>query len=198
MSKKTDHIGIDLGGKTTSNTVGCYTMGEKLLFTHLPPKNQHQHLLKFCLLNSFETVFMDAPLSLPGIYSGKKGFHDFHHRKCDLELKAMSPMYLGGFTASAIELKAHMEGLHIKVWEVYPKALIQELGLQQLYSKKITPTKLAALLNALKPHHMGFKLSKKPATIHELDAFLAWLSGHRFQQGIHQTKGDAKEGIILI
>ena len=42
------------------------------------------------------------------------------------------------------------------------------------------------------------ELSQTPENWHQFDALLAYISGLRFQSGIHQTFGDPEEGQIVI
>lgn len=58
---------------------------------------------------SINLVCIDAPLSLPGVYFDKNKFHDYLYRKCDNACKAMSPMFVGAFTARAIQLQKLLE-----------------------------------------------------------------------------------------
>ena len=70
-------------------------------------------------------IFIDAPLSLPGIYWLGNGFRDHFFRQCDKEMNAMSPMFLGGLTARAMRLKAELKSTGCKIIETYPRMLTE-------------------------------------------------------------------------
>lgn len=191
-------MGIDLGGKSNGNTAACYNENNALHFVHFgTSKNYHQSLVEIINHHLIKSVFIDAPLSLPGVYSGLKGFTDFHKRQCDISLKAMSPMFLGGFTANAMAFNQQLKTQGINTVEVYPKALVETLQLKG-YSKKLTKKELPAITTQIMAYLANYTLKAMPATLHELDALLTWCSGYRYHRQIHKVYGHPKEGLITV
>lgn len=191
-------LGIDLGGKSNGHTAACYNMDNKLHFVRFgSSKNHHAHIVNVVLAQHIDQVFIDAPLSLPGVYKGLHGFNDFHRRSCDKQLAAMSPMFLGGFTASAIELATQLMQHGVEVKEVYPKALAKELQFKT-YSRKLKREELLPLAEQALKHVKGFGLQEIPVVMHELDALLAWISGYRYVNSVHTLHGHPEEGLIIV
>ena len=130
-------IGIDLGSRMSGNTVLSIFDHGRIHFMRVDKNvcadtfslNAVQHYLP-------QHVFLDAPLSLPGIYRGIKGCKDYHFRKADRELKAMSPMFLGGLTARAIELSDKMRKDGIPVFETYPRIMARNKDLKPWATKR--------------------------------------------------------------
>ncbi len=191
-------MGIDLGGKSNGNTAACYNENSTLYFVQFgTSKNYHQSLVELINQYPIQTVFIDAPLSLPGVYSGLKGFTDFHKRQCDVRLKAMSPMFLGGFTANAMAFNHQLKTQGVNTVEVYPKALVEALQLKG-YSKKLTKKELPALTSQIMAYLTNYTLKAIPASLHELDALLTWCSGYRYHTQLHKVYGHPKEGRIVV
>ena len=96
-------IGVDYGSKLAGTTVIAYNMGDGIRLER-SKKNQDadQMIIDFVAEYNPQVIGIDAPLSLPGVYTGLVGFEDYHYRACDKALKAMSPMFLGGLTARAM------------------------------------------------------------------------------------------------
>ncbi|MEL7004830.1 MAG: hypothetical protein AAFN93_19140, partial [Bacteroidota bacterium] len=149
-------------------------------------------ILEFCKMNKPSSVFLDAPLSLPGVYTNSGRYKDYFYRKCDKELKAMSPMFIGGLTARAIKLKDTLEEAGTKVIEAYPAGIVKELGLQEHYKKDIPK-----FLSSLQPKLNGY-LTPSSSSWHQVDSFLAWLVGLRYQSGTNIIYGEPEEGQIFI
>lgn len=191
-------LGVDLGGKSNGHTAACYNVGNTLHFVHFgSSKNHHLHIVDVALTQGITQAFIDAPLSLPAVYREISGFEDYHRRICDKLLKGMSPMFLGGFTASAIELASQLKRHGVEVKEVYPKALVNELDLKG-YSRKLKREAVLPLSQEVLNQAQGFVLKEAPAVIHELDALLAWVSGYRYVNGVHKSYGNPKEGLIIV
>jgi len=145
------------------------------------------------------TIYLDAPLSLPGIYRGLPGFTDYFYRRADREAGAMSPMFLGGLTARAMKLKAELESRHgLRVCEAYPGGLARELELAQYFYKKKEgePGQIAEKLAG------AFDLELIPPDLpwnwHLVDALLCLCIGLRERKGKHRLLGDPVEGCILV
>ena len=143
-------------------------------------------------------IFLDAPLSLPGVYVGLPDCHDHFYRRCDRELKAMSPMFLGGLTARAMRLAVFLRKHDCHVHEVYPGALAREWKLKDLNYKEqkgYLPDVITALQERLP--ELPFT-AKDIRTWHHVDALLALVSGIRFLREEAVIVGDAAEGVILV
>ncbi len=190
-------LGIDLGNKGSGNTALCFLLKNKLHFKQTQ-KGEDEFAL---ILNTIEKysinlVCIDAPLSLPGAYFDKNKFHDYMYRECDKSCKAMSPMFVGAFTARAIQLKNLLEENNIKVIEVYPKKLVELLNLSSLYPLKKEKTIPSELINKT-IEITAFPISKINS-MHQYDALLCWLCGYRFSNNQHLEFGNKKEGLIIV
>ncbi len=191
--------GIDYGSKTSGHTVICYHDGQAVHFFDADKKDADLFILQWVTRYTLiKAIFLDAPLSLPAVYHSVKGFSNYHYRQCDIALKAMSPLFLGGLTARAMALKQRLEeAAKIETYEVYPKALAGGL-LADKYHKKLTALdreQLCRRLATMIPHLMFAQLPKNQ---HQFDALLAWISGYRFMTSQHQMYGDVREGIIIV
>lgn len=93
--------GVDYGSKLAGTTVITF-LSQNQLVTYQSPKgkNADDWLKNLLSTQKIGTIYIDAPLSLPSAYCGKGD--NFHYRKADQMLHAMSPMFLGGLTARAI------------------------------------------------------------------------------------------------
>jgi predicted nuclease with RNAse H fold len=138
---------------------------------------------------------IDAPLSLPGVYWLGSDYKDHFYRSCDRELKAMSPMFLGGLTARAINLTKKMNGTEVR--ETYPRKLVDILQLpvaQYKDDKQVLGPFTDQLIRI-----SGAKFNVAQITTwHHLDAFLALLSGFRYLEKNDQRFGTPEEGIIIV
>src|SRR5690606_22881965 len=141
-----------------------------------------------------QVIFIDAPLSLPGVYQGKDDYTDYHFRQADRELNAMSPMLLGGLAAPAIELKSLLETWGTEVFETYPRVLAHRLKLK---AKGYKGSRLAlkdcrkTVLNKL-----GDKIDIDADDItswYHLDALLALISALNYTSGKAEVYGNEKE-----
>ncbi|AEI46585.1 hypothetical protein [Runella slithyformis] len=197
--------GIDYGSKTSGNTVICHHDSQQLHFYNADKKDADAFIIDWLTQrqtgaspSKIEALFLDAPLSLPAVYHSVPGFSNYHYRQCDITLKAMSPMFLGGLTARAMELKQHIkEKINIETYEVYPKALAQ-VSLPENYHKKLTLHEMEELCKVLANAVPGLTFAECPATQHQFDALLAWVSGYRFMNQKHLVFGDYREGIIIV
>ena len=114
-----------------------------------------------------ETIYMDAPLSLPKAYYGQG--NNFHYRLADIETRAMSPMFLGGLTARAMSLKNQFEGIHF--FEVYPAYFQSKIVRSNHYKKDMD--KFLSDLHKKIP----LPLADTPDNWHQIDALMALISG---------------------
>ena len=188
------HLGIDYGARNAGTTVACFCVnGSWQLEQVQKKKDTDQFLLELTQSFSPTKIFIDAPLTLPAVYS-KKSFSvkdDFHYRLCDRETKAMSPLFMGGLTARAIRLKTIWEHAGIPVLETYPAQLVNILSLEEFYKKDLE--RFRENFSAIHEN-----LPARFTNWHQVDAFLAWFSGYRCAQGKNKTYGDTKEGTILV
>ena len=192
-------FGISYGSKLSGNTVIAILNVNKIHFLDIDENTDADEFI-YNASRHFKpnVVFLDAPLSLPSRCCGKSG-NDFHFRKADLDLKAISPMFIGGITARAMQLKSRIENNSTKVYETHTKAQACNYKLIELGYKK-EDQHLIACRNTLKE-----KLSpslffdcQDIKTWEHLDAFLSLFSAMRFVMGRADTFGDPEEGLIYV
>lgn len=190
-------LGIDYGSKL-SGTTAIVFVDKNHLKTDISAKKQSadRWLDGWVKQLNPEAVCMDAPLSLPGVYRYPD---DYFYRKADRELKAMSPMFLGGLTARAIRLSNQWKSKGIVVYESYPGGLARKLLPEALQYKK-PKVHIPAVLEELKNHlPAGLQFEKQDfQNWHHVDALLAWLVGYRIKKRIANYYGDEDEGIIWL
>ncbi|MDO1448829.1 DUF429 domain-containing protein [Rhodocytophaga aerolata] len=193
--------GIDYGSKLAGTTVVAWvdTLAKFIHLTSSQKKEDADLFIHTTLLKlKPATVFMDAPLSLPGVYTHLANCHDYFFREADKQLQTMSPMFLGGLTARAIKLKRELEALSIPVYETYPAAQAIRLGLVETGYKK-SSVAIPAIVRLLENHMTPFILPNNPLTTwHQVDALLALLAGLRFMNKQHEVFGNEVEGAILV
>lgn len=190
-------LGIDLGNKASGNTALCFLNQNQLQFIQPAKKvDELNIILEIIKKHNIHLVCIDAPLTLPAVYYQTPEFNDYMYRQCDKICKAMSPMFVGAFTARAIQLKNMLEDKKLQVIEVYPKMLIETLNLKNYYPKKKDKNISDTLLIKLKSQ-IPYKYAK-PETLHQLDALLCWQSGFRYLNNQHLAFGHKKEGIIIV
>jgi predicted nuclease with RNAse H fold len=184
-------LGIDYGSKTAGTT--AIATSEGVLFQSEKKKDADHFVFELCEKLKPNLIALDAPLSLPGVYTELTGFSNYHYRQCDIELKAMSPLFLGGLTARAMALAAKLRAMGIEVIESYPKAQAQRLDLDMnRYKKDMSYLPIADdLLNEFLPHSTSLNF-------HQLDARLALLGGVRYFSKTAQSFGNATEGLIFV
>jgi predicted nuclease with RNAse H fold len=189
-------VGIDYGNKYAGTTVICYNSKHEIKFVQSSKNSDADSFLlnELAYLHP-DLIMIDAPLSLPGVYWLGNPYKDHFFRYCDRELKAMSPMFLGGITARAISLTKKMNGTEII--ETYPRKLIEILRLpysQYKHSMKDLESFTEQLLAS-----SGFKMKRTRITSwHHVDALLAFMSGLRYLNKSDQKYGIEEEGIIVV
>ena len=193
-------FGIDYGSKLSGNTVIAILNINKIYFMDVDEGTDADEFI-YNAAKHFrpDVIFLDAPLSLPKIYSGKGG-SDYHFRNADKELCAMSPMFLGGLTARAMQLKDRIQkDLPSKVYETYPRAVARNYQLQELGYKK-RKSDLVVCRNHLqeKLNQNLFIDCQDIKTWHHLDALLALYGAMRFVMGQALPYGDEEEGLIYV
>ena len=186
-------VGIDYGSKLAGTTVICYSLDDKLHLIQSEKKaDADAFVSKFILEHEPDYVYLDAPLSLPGVYNGNGD--DYFYRACDKATKAMSPMFLGGLTARAMKLKASLPIAQFR--ESYPAyfiKVIKELG--DDYGKRGPYTNVIA--EKLVDEY-GLVLHETPSNWHQLDALACYVIGLRHGLGDGQVLGRDEEGLIFL
>lgn len=191
-------VGIDFGAKLAGSSVVAFIENGTVCFMQVPKKQDTDLFLKKWLINHKPAIIaIDAPLSLPKAYCcGENVSKDFFFRKSDKILGAMSPMFLGGLTARAIQLKFNILQIYPTCFiEVYPTALAKKWHLQELgYKKHISSiAKVNARIQEL------MRLALPPlSNWHQVDAILALCSAIRYQNNQAESFGEATEGLIWV
>ncbi len=193
-------FGIDFGSKLAGTTVISIFKQNKIYFMNVEKGVDADAFI----LNAAEhfkpdKVFIDAPLSLPGRYRDLPGCEDYMFRKADIELKAMSPMFLGGMTARAMRLRDKLKEYEIAVFETYPKIMAMNHDLQNIGYKANSHHLNACrsrLQDALNPRI--FMDCQDIKTWHHLDALLALMSAMNHEMGSSKCFGDEREGCVVV
>lgn len=193
----TPTFAIDYGSKLAGTTVvvqGDPDAEAPLTFTASAKKQDADAMITDLLADQEDArVFLDAPLSLPGVYRQLPGFNDYHLRRGDRELGAMSPMFLGGLTARAMRLAA--ENAHCTWHETYPAAQAKRMGLPKDRYKK-TVDAIPQLTAELAAQITSPFDAAEVCTWHHFDALLAWLAAERHARGEATVVGHHNEGVI--
>jgi uncharacterized protein len=197
---QTNFVGIDYGSKLAGTTVVAYfdAATEQVHFrTAAPKKDADAFLLTTLAELRPALVFLDAPLSLPAVYTGQNGGKDYFYRAADRQLRAMSPMFLGGLTARAMQLKNKLQQDGITVFETYPARHAQRFSLKTLHYKQQLEH-LPAVLDFLRLHLPFVFEAAAVRSWHQVDALLAFYTGVRFAEKTAEVFGDADEGQIWV
>lgn len=199
-------FGIDYGSKlagTTSIVLG--DMGSdfpsNLQILRTSKKvDADEFILKQVDRFSPKKVFIDAPLSLPKVYSDMASAlvsDDFFYRLADKQVQAMSPLFLGGLTARAMKLKVALEAQGIEVFEVYPAQLAKHFELSKSGYKTLKAD--YSMMQNMIIKDLGLQLSTIDfMSSHDFDAFLAFLTGVRKVKQQAQMFGNEEEGCIWV
>ncbi len=192
-------VGIDYGSKLAGTTVIMCLQKDEISFWQSAKKRDADAFILAQLKALGEAqIFVDAPLSLPLVYTDEDNYDDYFYRQADRALKGMSPMFLGGLTARAMRLKSILEKEGWQVREVYPAALARMLDLPLLNYKK-EKIHIKAVQNQLAQLFPNWNIAQLDfQNWHQIDALLALISGWRFQKNQHECYGDEREGQILI
>ncbi|NEQ48704.1 MAG: DUF429 domain-containing protein [Leptolyngbya sp. SIO3F4] len=188
--------GIDYGAKKAGTTAVALWDGNQLeLTTSQRAQDADAFLKKLFAERAPGLICLDAPLSLPLVYRDPDRGSDYHLRQCDRQVQAMSPLFLGGLTARAMELKAWLEAKGHRVLEAYPKAQAQRLELHPMgYKQKdVAPDTILSKLD----QELPVSVTTCPHW-HAFDALLALVTAQRVDQGIAESVGNPKEGLIWI
>lgn len=189
-------FGIDYGSKMAGTTVVAYEAEGQVIFSS-SAKGKDADLMILSLVEELnpDLVAIDAPLSLPGVYTGIEGCSDYFYRECDKLTKAMSPMFLGGLTARAMKLAAKLKAEGIQVIEAYPVKAGNDLGLKRFGYRDKQPD-LDGLFREL---HLktGIDLCRyEKLNGHQIDAALALHIGRKYAADQAGMLGSLPEGII--
>lgn len=190
--------GIDFGSKTAGTTVICFGNNQTQLdIIGTTPKQDADNFL-LSILSGIKPEFatIDAPLSLPVVYTQPESGTDYFYRGVDKELKAMSPMFLGGLTARAIKLKHECAAHRVPLFETYPAAFVRQFNLGTYYNKKDLK-QLAPFVSELLNFFPAKIKLEQLTSWHHADALIAWISSYRMAHDEHLTFGD-DEGQIFI
>jgi uncharacterized protein len=191
--------GLDYGSKLAGTSVLALLQpeGSVELFCSTPKRDADAFLMQLLVQHGPRRVFIDAPLSLPGVYQKLPDYSDFFYRKADRTLGAMSPLFLGGLTARAMQLQDKMMPHKIQFLETYPAGWVRFFGADlagyrakggdpELFCENIT-------------HQLPFLTRLSACTTwHHVDALISLLSGLRYENQIHSIFGAAQEGEIVI
>lgn len=184
------HLGIDFGAKLAGTTTVCFANDGQLYQLQSNKKQDADAWLRHLVEEQKPSaIFMDAPLSLPSVY--KSFGADYHYRVCDRAVGAMSPMFLGGLTARAMQLRARFP--EIPFYEAYPAQHVR----LQFAGAMGYKTDLAMFLEKL-TERLPHPFAQQPNNWHQVDSVLAWLTGWRHGCEVAVAFGDADEGLIWV
>lgn len=191
--------GLDYGSKLAGTTVLAVPDQEGYVhfFASSKGRDADAMLAERLLALRPRRVFIDAPLSLPGAYLGMEGCSDYFFRLGDRELRAMSPMFLGGLTARAIQLKNRMLPEEIQFLETYPAGWVRTLPelMQEYRTKTLSPETFSQKIVEKLPLILP---SGSILSWHHADALIALVCGIRYENQVHTTFGSPREGEIVI
>lgn len=185
--------GIDFGARRSGNTAIAISVNQEVKF-HQAEKGEDADAWIDDLMEKLppEIIAIDAPLSLPSGWCG--GIGDLFYRQCDKEMKAMSPLFLGGLTGRAVRFKRGLKATKIKVIECYPKGFVNHL-LKGEYPE--INEGVETILEKL-PDEIHLKVNKGPENEHQLDALMALVVAFRFRAQKAESHGKYGEGLIWI
>lgn len=198
MKETTVFAGADYGAKLAGTTVLAFVVGKTIQFLQSEKKRDADVFLVTHIQQlQITQLFLDAPLSLPGVYQKMPDYNDYFYRKADKELKAMSAMFLGGLTARAMRLKHHLAQQNVEVMETYPSYWAKQFGLGAHHYKK-QKAHLEACTEFLLPQ-LNLPYTIAPIeNWHQMDALLAFYSAWRHQRGESIKIGDEEEGFLIL
>jgi len=191
-------VGINYGSRYAGTTVMCYNTAHKVRFISSSKNaDADSFLLTELAYLQPDLIMIDAPLSLPGVFWLGNGYKDHFFRICDKELKAMSPMYLGGLTARAMNLRKYINGMGNRMLETYPRKLVDILDLPtDIY--KNSKGDLHIFVDHLVVR-LGVRINMGQIfTWHHLDALMAFISGLRYLEKQSQEFGVPEEGVVIV
>ena len=189
-------LGIDYGSKTSGFTAAAGYSSKGVVQVHQSTKGKDADAWLLDLIKNLKPKYIaiDAPLSIPGVFIDPASFNNYHYRECDRLAGAMSPMFLGGLTARAMQLSAKLKALEIEsVIETYPKMVCSTLGLDmKRYKKDVNYLQQLRFSDYLE----DAREVQEVQNWHQWDALMALLACLKHQNGTATALGDYKEGII--
>lgn len=191
--------GVDYGSKLAGTTVLAVSdaAGEVRFYSSRKGKDADAMLKEQILALQPRRVFIDAPLSLPGVYRQLVGCNDYFFRQADQELRAMSPMFLGGLTARAIQLKDYFHPQRIQFVETYPGGWVRQFSPEMSgYKDKSTDPEYFSL-KIVESLPLFFR-KESIQNWHHADALIALVSGLRYENQQHTIFGSTPEGEVVI
>lgn len=190
-------VGIDYGSKLAGTTVLAFSPDRQEVRFVASRKGEDADAFLVKMLRDLKPaqIFIDAPLSLPGIYKGLPDYNDFFYRQADRALNAMSPMFLGGLTARAMQLAAQLVQEEMECFEAYPAALARHYGFLSRGYKKQKEAFFSLKEQLIEIYHLELP-SGLPYSWHYFDALLALVTGLRFERQIVMVEGAEEEGLI--
>ncbi len=193
-------IGIDYGAKMAGTTVIARMYDHNKVDFFASAKNQDADQFIKDFIASNEDVwlaYVDAPLSLPKVYTESESEGNYFYREADKATGAMSPMFLGGLTARAMKLSKEITKQGVKVVETYPSKLAEVLKLKNKNYKK-NRHQIAALCEELK-EVSGFMFNNEEVvTWHHFDSLLCLYSAKRHEIQASMVFGNIVEGTITV
>ena len=192
-------MGVDYGAKLAGSTAAAMVKNNTLqVWQSARGQDADEFLLKLIQEERPGIVFIDAPLTLPKVYSQSPytSEADFFYRAADREVQAMSPMFIGGLTARAIKLRTILSEQGIAMLETYPAQLAHLLLPNEKGYKKDLAT--MPVIAQLLQDQISYTFAQTPTDWHQFDALLAWFSGYRHLNGQAILYGDAHEGSIIV
>lgn len=187
--------GIDLAGSEKRSTGMAFLRDREVLDVKIV--HTDDEIVNGLLKVRPTVIGIDAPLSIP---KGRKSIDDPdgpHFRSCDLELRRRGirffPITLGPMrklTNRGIRIKEELTKLNFKVFEVYPGATQDILGIPRK-TKGVEELRRGLI-------RIGLKNLKKGMTGDELDAVTAALTVQFFLEGKGELIGDEEEGLMLL
>ncbi|MFN3952373.1 MAG: hypothetical protein ACK4KT_08235 [Thermaurantimonas sp.] len=192
-------FGVDFGSRYAGTTVIAVYEPRKIYFLSCKKEEDADTFVEQSALHFVpDYLFLDAPLSLPGLYTGLTGCEDYFYRKADIQCGAMSPMFLGGLTARAIRLRDKLAVKGIPVIETYPKLLAQELQLTNLGYKKEKSHLLTCRYKLVEIFNPSIEINCSDVdSWHHLDALLALMSAMKYVSNVATALGQEEEGLIF-
>jgi len=168
-------IGIDLAGSERRNTGWVVLYGKKFDFGIA---HTDEELLAIVKKYKIKKAIIDAPLSLP---AGRKSIEkrsEHHFRECDMLLRKEGirffPITLGPMrklTKRGMKLKKKFEKLGVRVFEGFPGASYDRLGVPRKDKK------------AIRKFLRKFRFPAPDATQDELDALILLLTLYLKEKG---------------
>ncbi len=190
------YAGVDYGNKISGTTVLVYVLNNQILFSQCEKKKDADVFLMTELVRLNCThIFIDAPLSLPGALNNPATTDDYFFRPCDRELKAMSPMFIGGLTARAIQLRHRLEKWGAALYEVHPSSFARHNNFAAIGYKE-TVKNIPAVMNALVPFLAPFELKDNLTNWHQVDALMCFIIGKKYFNNSVSSAGSIEQGII--